>query len=531
MSKENFRSEVEKFKKSFKEDALALAEKSITLEKRGNIALLVFDQHQEKANKLSGANMLRIYELLTKVEDDKSYKALVAISRKPTIFIAGADIGEIRMFGKEGSATENLMKLQAVFTFLDYLSIPTVAAIHGACMGGGTEFALSCDYRMCTDDPATKIALPEVMLGLIPGWGGTQRLPKLIGLEKALDMILTGKNIDSRKAKKMGLVDKVVPVEYLEERAIKWAEELAEGKGKPAPKKRELKDTLLENVPGGKWVVIDQARKMVLSKTNGNYPAPLSALEVIKKTFGGDLEAGLQVRQLEYQTALDDLRSASLAFNNIRGKKNSDVPEELPSMDRTVTEKINIPEKKGAREDVKAAEQLTKVSAASADLGYEKNLPTLDVFGTVSLNGRDDTRGTAFSDSFKTDHPSYAVGIKFQAPINFLLTNDIRSAYAKEMKASELTFRRKQFEEEEQWNDLTKKLSEAKEKLRLTFLIEDSQSKKLERERERLKLGRSVTFQVLQFEQDYALSQMLRLKTQGEVLGLSAQLRTYGESK
>ncbi len=295
MTKENFKTEVERFRKSFKEEAIQLAEKSITLEKRGNVALLVFDQYQEKANKLSGANMLRIFELLMKVEDDKNYKALVAISRKPTIFIAGADIGEIRMFGKEGSATENLMKLQAVFTFLDYLSIPTIAAIHGACMGGGTEFSLSCDYRMCTDDPATKIALPEVMLGLIPGWGGTQRLPKLVGLEKALDMILTGKNIDARKAKKMGLVDKVVPVEYLEERALKWAEELAEGKGKPIPKKKELKETLLENLPGGKWVVIDQARKMVLAKTNGNYPAPLSALEVVKKTFGGDLEKGLKV--------------------------------------------------------------------------------------------------------------------------------------------------------------------------------------------------------------------------------------------
>ncbi len=242
-------------------------------------------------------------------------------------------------------------------------------------------------------------------------------------------------------------------------------------------------------------------------------------------------EAGLQVRQLEYQTALDDLRSASLAFNNLRGKKQSDVPEELPAMDRTITDKIVVPEKKGAREDVKAAEQMTVVSAASAEVGYEKNLPTLDVFGSVSLNGRDATRSTAFSDSFKTDHPAYAVGVKFQAPLNFGLTNDARSGYAKEIKASELTFRRKQFEEEEQWNDITKKLAESKEKLRLTFLIEDSQSKKLERERERLKLGRSVTFQVLQFEQDYALSQMMRLKTQGEVLGLSAQLRTYGESK
>lgn len=242
-------------------------------------------------------------------------------------------------------------------------------------------------------------------------------------------------------------------------------------------------------------------------------------------------EAGLQVRQLEYQTALDDLRSASLAFNNLRGKKDAEVSEELPVMDKTVTDKVSIPDKKAAREDVKAAEQMTIVSSANAEVGYEKNLPTLDVFGQVSLNGRDATRSTAVSDSFKTEHPVYAVGIKFQAPLNFGLTSDARTAYSKEMKASELTFRRKQFEADEQWNDLSKKISESKEKLRLAFLIEEAQNKKLERERERLKLGRSVTFQVLQFEQDYSLSQMMRLKTQGEILGLSAQIRTYGEAK
>ncbi len=295
MQKENFKKDFENFKKAFNPEALSVAQKSLTLEKRGNVALIIFDQFEEKANKLSGANMLRIFELLTQVEDDKTNKALVIISRKPTIFIAGADIGEIRMFGKDNSATENLMKLQSVFTYLDFLPIPTIAAIHGACMGGGTELSLACDYRICTDDPATKIALPEVMLGLIPGWGGTQRLPKLIGLEKSLDMILTGKNIDPRKAKKIGLVDKVVPVEFLEEKALKWAEELAAGKGKPPEKKKELKEKLLENLPGGKWVVIDQARKMVMAKTNGNYPAPLAALDVVKETFGGDIEKGLKV--------------------------------------------------------------------------------------------------------------------------------------------------------------------------------------------------------------------------------------------
>jgi 3-hydroxyacyl-CoA dehydrogenase / enoyl-CoA hydratase / 3-hydroxybutyryl-CoA epimerase len=294
LSRDNFKEEVKNFRSSFKEDAIQKAEKSLVLEKKGSVGFLVFDAYQEKANKLSTPMMLRFFELLLEVEADKSIGAIVVLSRKPTIFIAGADLNEISTFATVDNAAESLMKLQAVFTYLEKLPLPSIAAIHGACMGGATELSLSCDYRMATDAPETKIGLPETQLGILPGWGGTQRMPRLLGLEKSLDLILTGRAVDGKSAKRMGLVDKLVPKEFLEEKAFAWALELAKSKEKRVID-RNLKERLLETVPGGKWLIFDQAKKKLLEKTKGNYPAPLKALEVIRETYGGDLQAGLKI--------------------------------------------------------------------------------------------------------------------------------------------------------------------------------------------------------------------------------------------
>jgi len=315
MSRETFREEVKQFRSTFKEDAIGNAEKSLRLEKRGNVGVIVFDQFNEKANKLSTPNILRLYEILTQVEDDKSIEALVFVSRKPTIFIAGADIAEIQKLAESGGgAAEKIAKLQAVFSYLESLPIPSIAAIHGACMGGGCELALSCDYRMASDAPETKIALPEVLLGLFPGWGGTQRLPRLIGLENSLDMILTGKSLDGKKAKKVGLVDKVVPKELLEEKAVAWAQELAKGKQKRKeyPGSSDLKGRILSKVPGGTWLIFDLAKKSVMEKTKGNYPAPLSALEVIRKTYGGDIKKGLKIEAEAFGELVDSPQCRNL---------------------------------------------------------------------------------------------------------------------------------------------------------------------------------------------------------------------------
>jgi len=240
-------------------------------------------------------------------------------------------------------------------------------------------------------------------------------------------------------------------------------------------------------------------------------------------------EANLQVRTLEYQTALNDLRSAALQFNSLRGIQKETVEDELPSINRRTTEDLKPKDKTGMRLDVRAAQELAKVAEANAQIGKERNSPTLDLFGTLATNGRTDQWNSAVSDSFKSKYPTFTVGVKFQTALDVGQVIDDQRAYSAEKKAAELTYRRKAFEEERDYADLRKKFEEAKERLSLCFGIEEVQEKKLAREKERLKLGRSVTYQVILFEQDFASAELLRLRTQGELLGLMTQLNLYGE--
>jgi 3-hydroxyacyl-CoA dehydrogenase/enoyl-CoA hydratase/3-hydroxybutyryl-CoA epimerase len=205
---------------------------------------------------------------------------------------------------------------QAGFDRLDALEKPVVAAIHGACLGGGLEWALACDYRLATDSPKTTLGLPEVQLGLLPGAGGTQRLPALIGAQAALDLILTGKNLKAKKALKLGVVDEVVPTPILKQVALQRALELASGKLK-VQRKRGLAPALaqsktlpaifkgltnkeawaelaLEENPLGRKVLFDQAKKQLLKKTRGKYPAPEKALEVVRIGLEKGMKAGLE---------------------------------------------------------------------------------------------------------------------------------------------------------------------------------------------------------------------------------------------
>ncbi len=153
--------------------------------------------------------------LLSRAEKDPAVKAVVFISGKKDNFVAGAKIDALQAIKTAADASAASRQGQQGFDRLDAFPKPVVAAIHGACLGGGLEWALACDYRIATDSPKTTLGLPEVQLGLIPGAGGTQRLPALIGAQAALDLILTGKNVKPSKAKKLGLVDEVVPVPIL----------------------------------------------------------------------------------------------------------------------------------------------------------------------------------------------------------------------------------------------------------------------------------------------------------------------------
>lgn len=250
-----------------------------------NIALVEWDLVGEKVNKLSSETMFRFKEVLDELASS-SYEAVIMISRKERIFIAGADIEEIKNLKTEEEFGGKVESGQQVLNLLEDLKIPTIAAINGACMGGGCEMVLACDYRICSEDKSTRIGLPEVRLGIIPGFGGCVRLPRTVGLQASLDIILAGKAVNSRKAKKIGLVDKVVHPAVLEREAVAMAlNVIGKGKRRKTFKPQNATDRLLESFLG-RPIVFSQAKKTVLKQTKGHYPAPLKALEVIKKTYG-----------------------------------------------------------------------------------------------------------------------------------------------------------------------------------------------------------------------------------------------------
>ena len=171
----------------------------------------------------------------------------------------------------------------------------SLAVIDGACMGGGTELALACTFRIASDSSKTKIGLPEVNLGIFPGFGGTQTLPSLIYLPNSLDLILSGRALDGKKAMKMGVVDDCYPKEYEEKVLKNWVEKIVKGETASIFAKRRARKPLIEKLPFGKTLIFKQARKSLLAKTKGHYMAPVKALEVIEKTYGMELDKGLKI--------------------------------------------------------------------------------------------------------------------------------------------------------------------------------------------------------------------------------------------
>jgi 3-hydroxyacyl-CoA dehydrogenase/enoyl-CoA hydratase/3-hydroxybutyryl-CoA epimerase len=208
-------------------------------------------------------------------------------SAKKSIFIAGADLHSLSQ-GVDAEGLRSLINLgQGVFNRLAALRIPTVAAIHGACVGGGYELCLACDYRVASQDRATKIGLPETQLGILPGWGGTTRLPRLIGLPKALDIILNGKTVASKLGLKRGMVDELVPKEYLLEIACRRA-------GKPA---RRRPGKWLQNNALVAAAILKHLRPRLLKKTRGHYPAVVKALEVATSGISRSIEESLALER------------------------------------------------------------------------------------------------------------------------------------------------------------------------------------------------------------------------------------------
>jgi len=274
------------------------AETALTLSIDGDgVAWLVFDVPGSRVNILSTPVMAQLDAALAEVEEGVAtgrIKALVVRSGKPATFIAGADIEEIRAITDVAEAERGSREGQRIFRRIERLAIPSIAAIDGACMGGGTELALACTYRLASDRPETRIGLPEVRLGIIPGFGGTVRLPRLVGLRAAIELIVTGRAIPAKQAERIGLVDEAVPAPLLEDRARRFAwERIDRGPLRP-PRRKRLGDRLLDETAPGRRLVLWQARKRVLAETKGHYPAPLVALDTIAATLNLPLDPAFE---------------------------------------------------------------------------------------------------------------------------------------------------------------------------------------------------------------------------------------------
>ena len=266
---------------------------ALTLQHLDGIAVVTIDLPGEPVNKVTAGVRAEFAAMFAQLEGDGAVKGVVLVSGKSDTWLAGADIDEFLTLQSAADAEALSRGGQALLARLESLSIPVVAAIHGACLGGGLETALACRYRIASDHPKTVLALPEVQLGLIPGAGGTQRLPQLIGLQRGLDMILTSRNVRAKKAYQMGLVDELVHPANLREIALDRARKLADGTlvVRRSPKGRGAASRLLEDNPIGRSIVFKKAREGVLAKTHGHYPAPLAALAAVRAGYEKGSEA------------------------------------------------------------------------------------------------------------------------------------------------------------------------------------------------------------------------------------------------
>jgi 3-hydroxyacyl-CoA dehydrogenase / enoyl-CoA hydratase / 3-hydroxybutyryl-CoA epimerase len=245
------------------------------------VLVLSFDREGESVNTFGQEVLLELNEALTRIALEPP-KGLVLRSAKEKGFIAGADIREFQEFDRKGTIGDSIRRGHQIFQKLADLPCPTVSAIHGFCMGGGTEISLACRYRVASTDPSTRIGLPEVKLGIYPGWGGSVRLPRLIGAPAAMDIMLTGRNLSAAAAKSLGVVDKVADPAELIEVAAKLAL-----KGFERPFKQRFL-AWITNTWAARQLLAPQMAKQVARKARKeHYPAPFALIETWRRSSGG----------------------------------------------------------------------------------------------------------------------------------------------------------------------------------------------------------------------------------------------------
>ncbi len=253
------------------------------------VGRLVFDLQNEKVNKFTHDVMMELEAIIDKIQNQPGIRVLVVTSAKEDIFIAGADLHAFAPAFKDPAALEKLIRAgHRVFNKIENLPFPSIAVINGACMGGGTEFALACTFRVVTDNPKTNIGLPETSLGIIPGWGGTQRLPRLVGLMEGVNMIASGRPVKAPKAYKMKLADAIISTEFRKEQTEAFVKKVLDHHERKkllqARNVGGIQSLALEKNPLGRMFLFYKARQAVLSKTKGHYPAPILAIDLIEKS-------------------------------------------------------------------------------------------------------------------------------------------------------------------------------------------------------------------------------------------------------
>ena len=268
-------------------DGLRLAHWQATRRPDG-ILVLTLDRSDQGVNALSRGVLDELESMLERIQLELP-KGIVIISGKDAGFIPGADIKGFEQIAAKGLVEDWIRRGQLIFQKLAELRCPTVAAIHGHCMGGGTEIALACRYRIASNDEKTRIGLPEIKLGIYPGWGGSVRAPRLVGAPAAMDLMLTGRSLSASAARAMGLVDKVVAREQLLDEAVKLAQ-----RGTQRPFKQRFL-AWATNTGLARALLAPQMAKQVARKARReHYPAPFALIETWRRSGGLPVHAALK---------------------------------------------------------------------------------------------------------------------------------------------------------------------------------------------------------------------------------------------
>ncbi|MEI6093558.1 MAG: TolC family protein, partial [bacterium] len=238
-------------------------------------------------------------------------------------------------------------------------------------------------------------------------------------------------------------------------------------------------------------------------------------------------DANFKMAQLELQASIDDEKDLVRQFNTMRGINSDELTEELETLTVDSVVAMNAPERKGLRDDVASFREMARSASANAALSKDKNKPTLELFSTLSLNGKDPAFNPSFKESWGGNYPYTVVGLKFSAPLDFGNIKRVNSGYELDKLSAEDSYSRKRFEVDREWNSLAKKIQELKERLKIAKQLEAAQLIKYTNEQSRHSLGRTTTYQVIMFEQDYATAQTLRLNLQSQVLQLLATMKTF----